>query len=94
MIQSLKGVQKNIAYLSIVEVKELDSLSKVYDNLLDDKFKLEDQIIEIKKMCSDKVASIQGEIDILTTELKRIDDLRNEVVQMDFKNKNKIKKYA
>lgn len=94
MIQSLKGVQKNIAYLSIVEIKELDSLGKLYDQYLAQKFELFNEIERIKQLSAQKVLEVESEIEILTKELKRLDGLRNEVVQFDFKNKNKVKKYA
>ena len=94
MIQSLKGVEKNIAYLSIVETKELDSLGKIYDQLLEDKYTLVEEIEKIKKSLDEKINYLEVEVSILTKELIRIDGLRNEVVEFDFKDKNKIKKYA
>jgi len=94
MIQSLKGVEKNIAYLSIVETKELNSLSHIYDQLIADKFELLEEIERIKQVALNKIRTIESEALILTREIKRIDGLRNEVVQLDFRYKNKIKKYA
>jgi len=93
-LSGLKGIEKNIAYLSSVEAKELHSLSSIYDQLVADKFELIEEVDRIKKIALQKVNSIEGEIEILTKEIKRIDGLRNEVIQLDFKDKNKIKKYA
>lgn len=89
----LKGVQKNIAYLSNVELREINSLTNLYDQLLEDKFLLIDEIEKIRQETSDKIKSINVAVESLTKELKRIDGLRNEVIEFEFRNKNKIKKY-
>ena len=89
----LKGIEKNIAYLSNVELREINSLTNLYDQLLEDKFLLIDEIEKIRQETSDKIKSINVAVESLTKELKRIDGLRNEVIEFEFRNKNKIKKY-
>lgn len=89
----LKGIEKNIAYLSNVELREINSLTNLYDQLLEDKFLLIDKIEKIRQEASDKIKSINVAVESLTKELKRIDGLRNEVIEFEFRNKNKIKKY-
>jgi len=89
----LKGIEKNIAYLSNVELREINSLTNLYDQLLEDKFLLIDEIEKTRQETSDKIKSINVAVESLTKELKRIDGLRNEVIEFEFRNKNKIKKY-
>lgn len=85
----LKGIQKNIAYLGRVELKEVETLGEVFNQIITDKFNKQEEIELLKK----RLLVLESEVKVLTADAKRIDGLRNEIVQFNFKNKNKIKKY-
>ena len=85
----LKGIEKNIAYLGRVELKEVETLGEVFNQIIAEKFDKQDQI----ELLKNKLLQLESEVKTLTVDAKRIDGLRNEIVQFNFRNKNKVKKY-
>lgn len=87
-IKQLKGLEKDVAYLSPIEVKELHTISKLYDQLIDDKFNLIDKMTKLKK----EYSALEIDLLVLSREVRRVDSLRAEIVDLNFRTKQNASK--
>jgi formyltetrahydrofolate hydrolase len=88
-IGELEIIEMRVNNLPQVESKELTSLSDIYNQLIADKFDVSEELEKLRFQYAILISKKEEELNRLTYEAKRIDTLRNEIVNQIFNKKPK-----